>query len=77
LIVGGEDREVLALNASARKAMRCKTSLKVIPGAGHLFEEEGALDQALAAAVEWYESHLRGKRSFFHEKGDPPILTPG
>jgi pimeloyl-ACP methyl ester carboxylesterase len=77
LIVGGDDREVLAVNAAARKAMHCKTSLKVVPGAGHLFEEQGTLDQALAAAVEWYESHLRGKRSFSHEKGHPPIFDPG
>jgi putative phosphoribosyl transferase len=77
LIVGGDDREVLALNAAARKAMHCKTSLKVVPGAGHLFEEQGTLDQALAAAVEWYESHLRGKRSFSPEKGHPPIFDPG
>jgi putative phosphoribosyl transferase len=77
LIVGGEDREVLALNASARKAMHCKSSLKVVPGAGHLFEEQGALDQALAAAAEWYKSHLRGNRSLSRDKGDPPIFDPG
>jgi putative phosphoribosyl transferase len=77
LIAGGEDREVLALNISARKAMHCKTSLRVVRGAGHLFEEEGALDQALAAAVGWYESHLCGKRSFSDDKGDPHIFDPG
>lgn len=62
MIVGGDDRQVLALNRSAREAMRCKTSLTIVPGAGHLFEEPGTLDQALAAAAEWFENHLRVKR---------------
>ncbi|MEQ1607809.1 MAG: dienelactone hydrolase family protein [Hyphomonadaceae bacterium] len=60
LIVGGNDREVLALNQAARARMRCVTELLVIPGAGHLFEEPGTLDGALAAAAEWFKSHLAG-----------------
>jgi len=64
LVVGGEDRQVLALNKSAMQAMHCKTSLAVVPGAGHLFEEEGTLDQALAAATQWYEGHLGAKWPF-------------
>jgi pimeloyl-ACP methyl ester carboxylesterase len=58
LVVGGEDRDVLDLNESARQAMRCKTALTVVPGASHLFEEPGALDQALAAAGDWFEQHV-------------------
>lgn len=59
LIVGGEDREVLALNRSAQARMKAETSLVVVPGAGHLFEEAGALEKALAAAGDWYVRHLR------------------
>lgn len=60
LIVGGEDRDVLALNQAARARMRCPTDLKIVPGAGHLFEEPGTLDRALASAAEWFRSYLAG-----------------
>ena len=52
LIVGGEDREVLELNRRAASLLAGPHELAVVPGAGHLFEEPGALEQAarLAAA---------------------------
>lgn len=59
LIVGGDDVEVLALNRRAMARMRGVTGLKIVPHAGHLFEERGTLDQALDHAVEWFETHLR------------------
>ncbi len=59
LIVGGDDREVLALNRAAQSRMTCETSLTVVAGASHLFEEKGALEQALAAAGRWYGEYLR------------------
>jgi putative phosphoribosyl transferase len=68
MIVGSEDRQVLALNISAMKAMKCNTSLSIVPGAGHLFEEEGTLDQALAAASDWYDKHLRALRPLFDDR---------
>ncbi|MTE17992.1 hydrolase [Streptomyces sp. TRM43335] len=54
LIVGGEDREVLRLNerAAARTAAPC--TVHVVPGATHLFEEPGALDQVAAVARDWF-----------------------
>lgn len=61
LIVGGDDREVIALNRAAQAQMRCESELAIIPGAGHLFEEPGTLDQALAAASAWFEAHLQGR----------------
>ena len=61
LIVGGEDRQVIARNVSARKSMRCETSLEIVPGAGNLFEEEGALENALTAAAQWFGAHLRAR----------------
>jgi pimeloyl-ACP methyl ester carboxylesterase len=60
LIVGGDDREVFQLNETARRAMRCEVELVVVPGAGHLFEEPGALDEALLAAGDWFVRHVRG-----------------
>lgn len=68
LIVGGNDHEVLALNKSARARMQCETSLVIIPGAGHLFEEPGTLEQALAAAGSWFTRHLFSKRPFFTDR---------
>jgi dienelactone hydrolase len=58
LIVGGDDREVLALNREAFAALSCPKSLKVVPGATHLFEEPGALDQVIELARAWFQAHL-------------------
>lgn len=58
LIVGSLDREVLGLNRQAMAHMRCKTKLLVVPGATHLFEEAGTLDQAIDHASIWFSQHL-------------------
>ena len=54
LIVGAHDPHVLALNREARTRMQCRTELHVVPGAGHLFEEPGALDAAARASIDWF-----------------------
>jgi len=58
LIVGGADTEVLALNQAARRRLRCTCDLMVVPGATHLFEEPGTLEQVVALAREWFLRHL-------------------
>ena len=58
LIVGGEDRDVLMLNRRALAALSCEKRLAVVPGATHLFEEPGTLEQVIALAVDWFRSHL-------------------
>ena len=58
LIVGGHDHVVHTLNVEARAAMRCPSELAVIPGATHLFEEPGALDEVARLAGEWFARHL-------------------
>lgn len=60
LIVGGEDREVLALNAEARARMRCTSELAVVPGATHLFEEPGTLEKVSRLAADWFSRWLAG-----------------
>jgi putative phosphoribosyl transferase len=60
LIVGGEDRDVLELNRVAAAQMRCEHRISVVPGASHLFEEPGALDQAASLARDWFVQHLLG-----------------
>lgn len=59
LIVGGSDEVVLELNERALKALTCEKQLNIVPGATHLFEEPGTLDQVITAAGDWFESHLR------------------
>jgi putative phosphoribosyl transferase len=60
LIVGGADRQVLELNREAAARMRCEHRLEVIPGATHLFEEPGALEQVAELAADWFRTHLTG-----------------
>lgn len=59
LIVGGMDDLVLGLNRQAMGAMRCDTSLEIVAGATHLFEEPGALEQVAELAGGWFSQHLR------------------
>ena len=54
LLVGSLDVEVLELNRTAQRQMRCETTLVVIPGASHLFEEPGTLEQVAGHAGEWF-----------------------
>lgn len=58
LIVGGNDFQVIALNREAFAQLRCEKDLVIIPGATHLFEEPGALDQVARLAREWFARHL-------------------
>jgi dienelactone hydrolase len=62
LIVGGSDVEVLDLNRRAMRAMTAPAQLHVVPHAGHLFEEPGALREVTAAALEWFREHLGSAR---------------
>lgn len=58
LIVGGDDRLVLDLNREAQAAMAAECRLDVIPGATHLFEEPGALEQVAGLARDWFLRYL-------------------
>jgi alpha-beta hydrolase superfamily lysophospholipase len=60
LIVGGSDQVVLGLNREALAELACEAELRVIPGATHLFEEPGALEQVAALARDWFVRHLTG-----------------
>lgn len=59
LIVGGLDDLVLDLNRQAMSRMRCDTALEIVPGATHLFEEPGTLEQVAILAERWFAQHLR------------------
>ena len=58
LIVGGDDLAVLDLNRAALDWLRCEKRLEIVPRAGHLFEEPGALDLAIELARAWFTRHL-------------------
>lgn len=58
LIVGGADPIVLRLNEEAMRLMRAPVELKIVPGATHLFEEPGALEEVARAARDWFERSL-------------------
>ena len=59
LIVGGHDYGVIELNEKAYRVLRCEKSLKIVPGATHLFEEPGALEQVAELASNWFNRHLK------------------
>ena len=58
LIVGGNDDIVIGLNQEAFDQMECKKELQIIPGATHLFEEPGTLEEAARLASEWFKEYL-------------------
>ncbi|HET9494106.1 MAG TPA: dienelactone hydrolase family protein [Chloroflexia bacterium] len=58
LIVGGDDVPVIPLNRQALAQMRCEKALEIVPGATHLFEEPGALEQVAALARDWFLRYL-------------------
>lgn len=63
LIVGGHDFGVIELNESARDAMvHCKRELALVPGATHLFEEPGTLEEVARLASGWFATHLAPAR---------------
>ncbi|WP_280150914.1 alpha/beta fold hydrolase [Piscinibacter sp. XHJ-5] len=58
LIVGSHDPQVLELNRRAMARMRSEKVLSIVPGATHLFEEPGTLDEVTRLATAWFHQHL-------------------
>ena len=59
LIVGGRDVDVIELNRNAMKSLAAETRLEIVPGATHLFEEPGALEQVAHLARDWFLPHMK------------------
>jgi putative phosphoribosyl transferase len=57
-IVGGRDEGVIELNESAFLNLHCKKRIDIVPGATHLFEEPGALEEVARLARDWFTQHL-------------------
>jgi putative phosphoribosyl transferase len=58
LIVGGNDFPVIDMNRDALEQMRTEKRLEIVPGATHLFEEQGALEEVARLAAGWFVRHL-------------------
>lgn len=58
LVVGGEDAMVIELNRQAQERLRCENRLEIVAGAGHLFEEPGALERVAELASQWFARWL-------------------
>ena len=59
LIVGGDDTPVIDMNRDAMRRMRAPVQLEIVPGATHLFEEPGTLEQVARLAADWCRRHLK------------------
>ena len=59
LIVGGNDVPVIAMNRQAYDQLRCERRLEIVPGATHLFEEQGTLERVADVARDWFTRYLR------------------
>src|ERR1700730_3522924 len=66
LIIGGNDLLVIELNRAALAQLRSEKRLLIVPGATHLFEEPGALDEVAHLAREWFERYLAWEE---HDRG--------
>ena len=58
LVVGGLDYPVIEMNRAALARLRCEKEMKIVPGATHLFEERGTLEQVADLAADWFQRHL-------------------
>ena len=58
LIVGSEDTQVIALNRKALEQLSCEKRMEIVPGATHLFEEPGTLEEVALLARNWFLQHL-------------------
>ena len=60
LIVGGRDEPVIGMNRDALAQLRCEKRMEIVPGATHLFEEQGTLEEVARLARDWFDRHLAG-----------------
>ena len=58
LIIGGNDPEVIQLNEEASNLLAVEHQIEIVPGATHLFEEPGKLEQVAKLASDWFVKHL-------------------
>ncbi|WP_455245008.1 dienelactone hydrolase family protein [Petrachloros mirabilis] len=69
LLVGGYDEPVIEMNQAAYRLLRCTKKLTIVPGATHLFEEPGTLEQVADQALGWFLDHFPSREG--HEPTSP------
>ena len=62
LIVGGLDDIVIELNEQALVKLRCEKELRIVPGATHLFEEHGKLEEVARISAAWFCHHMTDEK---------------
>jgi putative phosphoribosyl transferase len=62
LIVGGDDEPVIEMNRAAYRLLSCPKRLVIVPGATHLFEEPGTLEQVAEHALAWFQQHVHSAK---------------
>ena len=62
LIVGGDDEPVIEMNRAAYRLLSCPKRLVIVPGATHLFEEPGTLEQVAEHALAWFQQHAHSAK---------------
>jgi len=73
LIVGARDAVVIELNRQAMQELRGEARLEIVPGASHLFEEPGALEQVARLARGWFAHHLKPGPGEHHHPGGTTV----
>ena len=58
LIVGGDDEPVIEMNRAAYRLLACPKRLVIVPGASHLFEEPGTLEEVAEQALTWFQQYF-------------------
>jgi pimeloyl-ACP methyl ester carboxylesterase len=76
LIVGGNDEVVIELNQEALGQLRVTKELRIIPGASHLFEEPGTLEQVADLARAWFQRHLSVLVPAARRRRPPDVASP-
>src|SRR5271166_1850783 len=72
LIVGGDDSPVIEMNQEALERLRCEKAMRIVPGATHLFEEPGTLEEVVRLAREWFGKHLSNDAAEEEASADCP-----
>ena len=72
LIVGGDDSPVIEMNQEALERLTCEKAMKIVPGATHLFEEPGTLEEVVVLARDWFVQYLQNDATEEADSADCP-----
>ena len=67
VLAGESNVPVIELNEAAYARLRCEKEMRIVPGASHLFEESGALEEVARLAAGWFQKHLRPRSNVVAE----------